>query len=144
VCWGLGNTASKRAGRVDMLGLVVWSALVPPVPLLAASLLLDGPAAILGGLDHLTWRGIGSLAFMSYAATLFGFTMWAMLLSRYPAGQVAPFALLVPVFGIGASYLLLGETVSGIEMAGSLLVFIGLMLNVFGARLWARLRPRAA
>ena len=138
VCWGLGNMASKKAGRVDMLSFVVWSALVPPIPLFLASLALDGPGAIPAALEAITWRGIGSIAFMSYIATIFGFGMWAWLLSRYPASQVAPFALFVPVAGIASAALFLGEQVSQIEVIGSVLVFAGLLVNVFGPRLMAR------
>jgi len=138
VCWGLGNSASKQAGRVDMLGLVVWSALVPPIPLLLASLLLDGPGVLPTALSHLTWRGIGSIAFMSYVATLFGFGAWAWLLSRYPASQVTPFALFVPVAGIASGALLLNEAITSTEIAGSVLVFAGLLINVFGPRLMKR------
>lgn len=138
VSWGLGNTASKAAGRIDMLGLVVWSALVPPIPLLLASLVLDGPGAMPLALEHLTLRGIGSLAFMSYIATLFGFGAWAWLLSRYPASQVTPFALFVPVAGIASGALILGEAITGVEIAGSGLVFAGLLINVFGPRLLRR------
>lgn len=142
VCWGIGNTASKKAGRIDAMPFIVWSSLVPPIPLLLASGLLEGPGAIWVALDQITWRGIGSIAFMAYLATLFGFGMWAKLLSRYPANVVAPFALLVPVAGIAASALLLGERISGIEVIGSALVFAGLLLNVFGPRLLSR--PTAA
>ena len=41
--WGVANIISKRAGRVDMLGFIVWSSLVAPLPLLGLSLWLDGP-----------------------------------------------------------------------------------------------------
>lgn len=138
VFWGFGNITSKKAGRVDMLGLVVWSSLVPPLPLLAASLLLDGPDVVLTALSHFSWRGIGAVAFMAYGATLFGFSMWAKLLSLYPASQVAPFALCIPVAGILSAALLLGEQISPIEIAGSALVFAGLLVNVFGPRVFAR------
>ncbi|MBN9345205.1 MAG: EamA family transporter [Devosia sp.] len=138
VCWGLGNMAGKKAGRVDMLGFVVWSALVPPLPLLAASLIFEGPGAIPAALEAITWRGVASIAFMSYAATIFGFGAWAWLLSRYPASQVSPFALFVPVAGIAAGAIFLGEQVTGHEIAGGALVFVGLLLNVFGPRLLAR------
>jgi O-acetylserine/cysteine efflux transporter len=139
--WAIGNTVTKRAGKIDMLGFVVWSSLVPPIPLLALSLLIEGPGAIPAAVQHITWLGGGSLLFMAWLATLFGYGTWSVLLSRYPAGVVAPFALLVPISGIGASALLLGETVSAIEIAGSALVFTGLLLNVFGPKVLARLRP---
>jgi len=136
--WGMGNMASKKAGRVDMLGLVVWSSLVPPLPLLGLSLLVDGPAMIVESLTQFTWRGAGAVAFMAYGATVFGFSMWARLLSLYPASQVAPFALLIPVAGIGSAALLLGESITVVEVAGCLVVLAGLLVNIFGARLWKR------
>lgn len=136
--WGFANTTSKKAGKVDMLGLVVWSSLVPPLPLLGLSLLLDGPDAIVTALTSFSWRGMGAVAFMAYGATLFGFSMWARLLSLYPASQVAPFALCIPVAGILSAALLLGETITSVEIAGSLLVFAGLVVTVLGPRLVAR------
>lgn len=136
--WGVGNIVTKKAGQVDMLAFVVWSSLVPPLPMLALSLLFE-PGAIPAAAQHLTWRGGGSLLFIAYASTLFGYGVWSFLLSRYPANIVAPFSLLVPIAGIGSAALLLGETISGLEIAGSALVFAGLLLNVFGPRLWPRM-----
>jgi O-acetylserine/cysteine efflux transporter len=138
VCWGFGNTAGKKAGRVDMLSFVTWSALVPPIPLLLAAVALDGPGIFGAALEHITWRGIGSIAFMSYAATLFGFGAWAWLLSRYPASQITPFALFIPVVGIVSGALLLGEHITMLEIAGGVLVLVGLIVNVFGQRLLGR------
>jgi O-acetylserine/cysteine efflux transporter len=135
--WGFGNMASKAAGRIDMLGFVVWSSLVPPIPLLLGSYLLDGPDAFTA-IAAMSPMAIGSVAFMAYGATLFGFGVWAMLLSRYPANVVAPFALLIPVAGMGSAALLLGEMVSGLEVAGSAVVLLGLAVNVFGPRLLKR------
>jgi O-acetylserine/cysteine efflux transporter len=135
--WGAGNTVTKRAGKINMLGFVVWSSLVPPLPLLALSLLLEGPGAIPAAAANITWLGGGSLLFMAWCATLFGYGTWSMLLAKYPAGVVAPFALLVPISGIGAAALLLGETITWLEVAGSVLVFGGLLLNVFGPKLLA-------
>ena len=143
VSWGLGNMAGKRAGRIDMVGLIVWSALVPPLPLLAASLIFEGPGAIPAAMAHITWRGVASIAFMSYLATIFGFSVWASLLSRYSASLVSPFALLIPVVGMIAGAVLLGEHVTTLEISGGALVFAGLLINVFGPRFFAQ-RPKAA
>ena len=140
LCWGVSNIASKRAGQIDMLSFVVWGALVPILPLLGLSLLVEGPAAISAAMSHVSLRTVGVIAFNGYAATIIGFGLWSYLLKRYPAGLVAPFSLLVPVAGIGSAYLLLGETITLIEVVGSVLVLAGLALNVFGPRLMARLR----
>jgi len=139
--WGGANILTKRAGSIDMLAFVVWSALVPPLPLLAVSLLIDGPAADWAALSHPSWFLAGIVGFNSYGATITGFGLWSLLLSRYPAATVAPFALLVPVVGIVSSVVLLHEPLSPFELIGSGVIFCGLMINVFGARLQ---RPRAA
>ncbi len=139
VFWGFGNIAGKKAGRVDMLSFVTWSALVPPIPLVLAAVVLDGPGIFAAAFNDITWRGAGSIAFMSYAATLFGFGVWAWLLSRYPASQITPFALFIPVVGIIAGALLLGEQITALEIAGGSLVLAGLAVNVFGPRLMTRL-----
>ena len=138
--WGLSNIVIKKAGRIDMFSFVVWSSLVPPLPLFALSMLIEGPAAVMDGMIHISGLGLASIAFNGYAATLVGFGLWSVLLSRYPASTIAPFSLLVPVAGMISAALLLGEIITGLEVWGSALVFVGLMVNVFGPRLFAQAR----
>ena len=95
-------------------------------------------------IDNVTWLGGGSLLFIVYASTLFGYGVWSVLLSRYPANLVAPFTLLVPIAGLASAALLLAEEITGLEIAGSALVFVGLAVNVFGPRLGGMGRPRRA
>jgi O-acetylserine/cysteine efflux transporter len=132
--WGLSNIVTKRAGKVDMLAFVVWGALVPIAPMLVLSLMFEGPQALLG-LTAASPAAIGSILFIAYGSTLVGYGIWAILLGKYPASLVAPFSLLVPVVGFAAAYLILGEQVSLLEILGSVLIFLGLLLNVFGPRL---------
>lgn len=138
--WGVANLLTKAAGRVDMLAFVVWSSLAVPLPLFALSYLFEDHDAVIAALLHPTAAGIGSLAFVSYFATVIGFGLWSALLGRHPAATVAPFSLMVPVFGMSSTWALLGEPIGPLEAAGSALVFAGLVLNVFGPRL-AALRP---
>lgn len=138
--WAAANIFTKRAGQIDMMAFVIWSALVPPIPLFLLSLLIEGPGAAGLALSQITWLGFGSLLFMAYGATVFGYGMWSVLLSRYPANVVAPFTLLVPIAGMASAALLLGEGVSVLEIAGSALVLAGLLLNVFGQRVLAAFR----
>ncbi|ODT80052.1 MAG: hypothetical protein ABS76_17850 [Pelagibacterium sp. SCN 64-44] len=136
-CWGISNILTKRAGRIDMFAFVVWGSLVPPLPMLGLALLTDGPDAITG-LVHASPLAIGSVLFTAYASTLVAYGLWAVLLGRYPASLVAPFSLLVPIFGFAGAALLLGEAVTALEIGGSALIFLGLMLHVFGPRLRRR------
>ncbi|MNW02656.1 putative amino-acid metabolite efflux pump [compost metagenome] len=71
---------------------------------------------------------------------MLGYSLWSTLLSRHPAGKVAPFSLLVPVIGLSSSAWLLGERLSEVQCWGALLVMGGLLVNVFGAKLGRRLR----
>lgn len=41
--WALGNIVTKKIGRVNLMGLIVWGNLVPPLPFLALSFWLEGP-----------------------------------------------------------------------------------------------------
>jgi O-acetylserine/cysteine efflux transporter len=137
--WALGNIVTKKVGQIDLLGLVVWGSLVPPLPFLALSLWLEGPARIGAALHGIGLVSLGAIAYLAFVATLTGYGLWSRLLSRYPASQVAPFSLLVPLVGMSASALLLGERLSMMELGGAALVMAGLAINVFGGWLRARL-----
>ncbi|MFO1247819.1 MAG: DMT family transporter [Alphaproteobacteria bacterium] len=63
--------------------------------LLALSLLLEGPAAILAGIGAATPVTWAAVIWQSVGNTMFGYACWAWLLSRYPAATVAPMSLLV-------------------------------------------------
>ena len=51
-----------------------------------------------------------------------------------------PFALLIPVMGIASGVLFLGESLAPMQALGAALVFAGLVVNVYGARLTRRRR----
>ena len=138
VSWSIANLITKKAGKIDMFGFVVWSCLVPPIPLFLLSYFIEGPGAWSSMLTHITWVGAGSVLFTAWISTVFGYGAWSVLFGRYPASTVVPFALLVPIVGIGSSALVLNEQISGLEWAGSVLVFLGLLLNVFGPRLMGK------
>lgn len=134
--WGIGNIISRSARGASGFGIVVWSALVVPLPVLALSLLLDGPAAVGDAFATIQWQTVASLAYTTGLASLVGYTIWNSLLGRYPAGIVAPFALLVPPIGLAAAALLLGELPSPLEAAGSAVLVAGVAIGQlrFGRR----------
>src|SRR3954463_6781257 len=127
--WALGNLASRQAHPPKPLQLTLWMSVVPPVPMFALSLVVEGPQA--------QWRSLATigegdgpraalaLLYVVVFATVLGSGAWTTLMSRYPAGVVAPFSMLVPVFGIGSSWLLLGEATDRVELAFGGLVVAG-------------------
>ncbi|MES2956771.1 MAG: EamA family transporter [Pseudomonadota bacterium] len=138
LAWAVGNLIAKRAGRVDMLGFMVWSSLFAVPPLALLSLLLEGPSAIAHGLAAAGPGVWAAVLWQSIGNTLFGFGAWAWLLARHPAATVTPMALLVPVFGMGASAWLLAEPLPPWKLGAAALVLAGLALNL----LWPRLSSR--
>lgn len=107
--WALGNILTKKVGQADLVSLVVWASLVPPVPFFLLSLWFEGPQRIESALASLTGASIFAVVYIAFVATLLGYGLWSRLLSRYPAAQVAQFSLLVPIVGLASSALLLDE-----------------------------------
>lgn len=144
--WATGNIVNRAMNRentVNQFGFVVWASLVPILPLLMLSLLLEGPEAIGRAVALFDLRAFGATAYLAWAATLLGYGIWSRLMARYPAGSVAPLSLLVPVVGMSTGWLVFGETLGLPHAVGGLLVMLGLMVNVFGPRMLARLRAAA-
>ncbi|MEG1041903.1 MAG: EamA family transporter [Pseudomonas sp.] len=135
--WAMGNIITRRFGNIDLVALVIWGGLIPPLPFFALSWCMDGPQVIETALRGISWNSILSLIYLAFIATMLGYSLWGRLLSRYPAGKVAPFSLLVPVVGLSSSALLLDERLTALQGWGALLVMGGLLINVFGSRLLA-------
>ena len=132
LCWSWANVFAKRCGEIDRLGLVAWGALFAAPPLLALSLLIEGPGKITAAVRQLDLVSIMAVFYLAYPATLLAYAIWNQLLTRYPAGTVAPLTLLTPVVGLTASVKLLNERISGWELEGAAMVIVGLTLNVAG------------
>jgi len=131
VSWGIGNVLVKRLPPVDTLHLMVWLSLVPPLPSLALSALLEGPGALWrSALPGASWLGLGATLYLGLVATVLAYAIWGHLLRRYPAATVAPFALLIPFVAAYASSLVFGERFGTLRLAGMALVLLGLVFIV--------------
>jgi O-acetylserine/cysteine efflux transporter len=138
MAWAGGNQVARTMGRVQMLGVVVWSSAFALPPLLLLTLWVDGPARIAQALAAATLPVWGAVLWQTVANTLFGYAAWGWLMARHPAATIAPMALLVTMFGMSASALVLGESLPAWKLVAAALVMAGLAINLFGAR-WRRL-----
>ncbi|MDN4482066.1 EamA family transporter [Demequina lignilytica] len=136
--WALGNLASRQARAERPLHLVLWMSIVPPLPMLALSLVVEGPARIGASLTTSlsaaavpAWIGLGYTVLLG---TLLGSGIWVWLMARHPAGAVAPFSMLVPVVGISTAWLALGEAPAPLELVGGALVIGGVLWSARGPR----------
>ncbi len=139
-CWGGSNiivrkasaAAMQRGESVNMFSLVVWSSLVPPIPLLVLALQLDSLQTMEMAVRQIDAASILVFFYLSFCATLFGFGAWSSLLSRYPTASVAPLSLLVPVTGLLTASVVLDEHLSWLQWGGCLAVLCGLAITTFG------------
>ncbi|WP_122818155.1 EamA family transporter [Nocardioides pantholopis] len=136
--WGIGNVVSRAAKVPGGLSLTVWSATVVPVPLVALSLAIDGPAAMQAGLGAVGWQAVVSTLYTAGLASLVGYGIFNTLLARNPSAAVVPWVLLAPVVAMTSAWLLLAQRPSPGEALGGLLLVAGVLVALRPAR-----RPRS-
>ncbi|WP_112301697.1 EamA family transporter [Rhodococcus wratislaviensis] len=127
--WALGNIGNRKAASDQPMRLMLWMCVIPPLPMLALSIGVEGPSAgwnsLTSSLEGNGPLALAGLAYIVILGTVAGSGLWTALLSRYPAGTVAPFSLLVPIVGIGASWLVLHEEPSVLSLIGGAVVIAG-------------------
>lgn len=135
--WGIANVVARGIGRVNPLALIAWSNLFAVPPLIVAAFWVDGPHAIFVSLISAGAAAWASALWQSFGNALFGYAAWNWLLARHAASRIAPLGLLVPFFGLGASALLLGESLPAWKLAAAGAVIAGLAINILPS-----VRPR--
>jgi O-acetylserine/cysteine efflux transporter len=128
--WGLANIATRKASPPDTLRFMVWVSAIASGPLIVLTLLIEGPSRDLRALSHLSVKPVLALFYVVVVATLAGFGGWGYLIRRYGAATVAPFSMLVPIFGIAAGTLMLGEQVHPVDLVGGALVVGGVLIGL--------------
>ena len=141
--WAVSNIVVRRAQQsqpgYDPVGFVVWMSLVPILPFAVMSWFFE-PVATRWQWTHASFGAWAGVAYLGWFATVAAYAMWTALLMRHPANRVAPFSLGVPVVGLAAGMLLLGERVSSLQWMGSACVVAALGVVMFGGRLLRRHR----
>jgi len=147
IAWGLGNVVNRminQRGYRANIGLVVWSSWVAMLPFFLTSYIVEGEDAIKQSLLNLNWLSFVVLFYLAIAASIIGYSLWSYLLTHYPAGQVAPLTLAIPVVGMVSAVILLDESMSAQQIWGICIVMLGLLVNTFGTKLYQFLRIRFA
>ena len=130
IFWAISNLIiQQKCQKVDMLSLTIWMNIVPPIPLFIMSYYIYGPKEFIMSFKEFSLTSFWTLLYAGFCAGLLGYTIWGHLLKRYPAATVAPFSLLVPVFGLSFAYFSINETLTSLSILGCILVIIGLIVN---------------
>ncbi|WP_058234449.1 EamA family transporter [Devriesea agamarum] len=136
--WAIGNICNRQARTTEPFRLMLWMTVIPPIPMFVLSWICEGPQRIANALRvAVTPEGIGptlGLLFTVIVATVIASGIWTWLMSRHPAGSVAPFSLLVPIFGMPTAWLIFHEVVRIGEVTGAALVVTGVLLSALTYR----------
>ncbi|MGW5289030.1 EamA family transporter [Rhodococcus pyridinivorans] len=136
--WAVGNIATRKAGAADPMRLMLWMCVVPVLPFFGISWFAEGPhvwstlgtavTTVDGGL------ALAGLTYVVLAGTIAGTGIYASLLSRYPAGTVAPLSLMVPVVGFTVAWITLGDRPAPSSLIGGVIVIVGALAAQGGHR----------
>jgi drug/metabolite transporter (DMT)-like permease len=123
--WGVSVLIFKRIPVNDydeLLSLNAWQMLFGCVPLIAAAIVVPE--------RPIEWTGvfIGSLAFNAVGGMAIATLLWLYILYRLPATISSLNSLVVPVVGVIAAWIQLGERPSAAEGLGMILILAGLAL----------------
>lgn len=132
--WALGNIVVKKLGNVNPMSLVIWGNVSTFWAFAIGSLLLYGIDGVVAQVVSLRFGGWLSVLYLAYVASLLGYGGWGYLLSRHPASQVTPLALLVPVVALVAGMVVFGERLTLLHWLGIVVVMAALLVHVFGAK----------
>jgi len=135
MAWAAGNIISKKIGKVNMLGLVVWGNFIAWPPVFLLTYYIDGKEEIMLSLKNMSDLSMLAIFYIAYLSTIVAFSLWNWMLTSFPVAAVVPFTLLVPVVGMISSALVFDEPWQLWKIGAGALILCGIAINVFGPRL---------
>jgi drug/metabolite transporter (DMT)-like permease len=123
--WGVYSYLSKVAMlRFSAVGTLVCAMGIGTVLLLPLAL-AERPWNALHEAQSQAW---GALGYLTVAGSLLSFLWWNVGIRHLGAGRTAVFTNLVPLFGVLLAWLVLGERLTPLQLAGGLLAVGGVVV----------------
>ena len=118
--WAAGTVYLKWANvEASPIAITAWQLLAGSIAV-AAGLLLSGARLR----TELHWTSAAGLAYTTLIGTALAYLLWFQSAVRLPASTVGLGILLVPVVGVAASILLLGDRPTAADLGGFALIFL--------------------
>jgi drug/metabolite transporter (DMT)-like permease len=124
VVFGFQTIAQKLTFPVIPPTTLLFSQSVLAIPLSAAASL----AFERGDSYTISRTAVWAVLYQGVAVSGLCFTLWMILLRKYPAGRLATLAFLTPLFGVALGCMLRGEALTAALLAGGALVGLGIYL----------------
>jgi O-acetylserine/cysteine efflux transporter len=122
--WGISQALVRALGRDDGPTTIGALTLYAAPQLIVASLFLE--TGQLESLQTATWDVWIAVIVLALGGYVVAYSIWYGLMQRYRVDQVTPFALLMPLVGVLAGAIILGEHLSVWVGLGGLVVIGGL------------------
>lgn len=137
--WSLGTVLGKKMmpkDSIDLLTFSAWQMLVAAVPLVIAAWLVPSSPV------QWTTELIVCFIYATVLGSVLGWFLWFYVLNHMAAGVATLNALAIPVIAVASAWLQLGERPPPHELAGMLLIGVGLALLGAIALRQSRINPR--
>ena len=119
----IGAVLTKRwQDGTPVLTITAWQLVVGGIELLVAAVVIEGAPPAVSSTESLAF------AYVSLIATALGFVCWFTGFHHLPAGVVGVIGLLNPVTGVALGVLVGGESLSGLQEAGIVLVLCSVVI----------------
>lgn len=133
--WAVCNIIVKKIKPRNMIAFIVWSSLFSAPAVLIMSVLVKGWSGVLSIPHDITYGSAFSVLFQAYITTIIGYMIWNNLMKKYPAAEVAPLSLFVPISGVISSYLFLGERLTKHQVISVMIVIFGIFIFLNSAKI---------
>ncbi|EAU7886811.1 EamA family transporter [Salmonella enterica] len=141
--WAVCNIIVKLTRPANMIAFIVWSSLFSAPAVLIMTVYVKGWGGVLSIPDDITVGSFFSVLFQAYITTVVGYMIWNNLMKKYPATEVAPLSLFVPVSGVITSYLFLDERLSVQQLISVIVVITGIFIFLNSARIIKLMNSRS-
>ncbi|WP_432474232.1 DMT family transporter [Amphritea sp. HPY] len=121
--WAIGNLKIRNLSNLPLLTLQFWIGFISaPLCLLAYWL---NPAEV-SLAAQFTSNSMLSLVYVVCGSSILAYWLWYQLIKRHGINSVVNFVLLQPVVTMVAGYLILGELMSGLQLAGGAVTLLAM------------------
>lgn len=127
-CWAMSNVMMKREKTVNVMELVCWQSLLSSAMLSCVSVLFE--SGQWQQLLTVTPLVVLAISFSAFISTIVAYGLWYHLLTRCDVSRVAPFNLLVPLFGIGVGQIFYPKHLEIQIVLGGLITLVGVAIIV--------------